>query len=123
MDDYNAIYRTNPMLSLAMMLALFSLAGIPPVAGFFGKFFLFMAAAKSGFYILVLVAVVNTIVSLYYYLLVVKAMLINPNEHPIPTFRSHITARLAISLGVAGVMVIGLMSVIWEYIQANSFGI
>ena len=48
MDDYNGLYRTNPKLSLVMMLALFSLAGIPPVAGFFGKFFLFTAAASQG---------------------------------------------------------------------------
>ncbi len=47
MDDYNGFYRTNPKLSLTMMLALFSLAGIPPVAGFFGKFFLFTSAANQ----------------------------------------------------------------------------
>ncbi len=47
-DDYNGLYRTNPKLSLVMMLGLFSLAGIPPVAGFFGKFFLFTAAASHG---------------------------------------------------------------------------
>src|SRR5450759_1256914 len=74
MDDYNGLYHTNPNLSLIMTLSLFSLAGIPPVAGFFGKFFLFTAAAQKGFYLLVLIAVLNTIISLYYYLLVVKAM-------------------------------------------------
>ena len=68
-DDYNGLYHTNPKLSLIMTLALFSLAGIPPVAGFFGKFFLFTAAAEKGYYLLVLIAVLNTIISLYYYLL------------------------------------------------------
>ncbi len=53
-DDYNGLYHTNPKLSLIMTLALFSLAGIPPVAGFFGKFFLFTAAAQQGYYLLVL---------------------------------------------------------------------
>ena len=66
--DYNSLYQTNPRLSLIMMLALFSLAGIPPVAGFFGKYFLFTAAADRGYFILVLIAVLNTIISLYYYL-------------------------------------------------------
>ena len=75
-DDYNGLYKTNPKLSLVMTLALFSLAGIPPVAGFFGKFFLFTAAAQKGFYLLVFIAVLNTIISLYYYLLIVKAMFI-----------------------------------------------
>jgi NADH-quinone oxidoreductase subunit N len=74
MDDYEGLYRTNPNLSLVMMLALFSLAGIPPVAGFFGKFFLFTAAASKGYYLLVFLAVVNVTISLYYYLLVIRAM-------------------------------------------------
>ena len=86
-DDYNGLYNTNPGLSLIMTLALFSLAGIPPVAGFFGKFFLFTAAAEKGFYLLVLIAVLNTIISLYYYLLVVKAMFINKNEAPVENFK------------------------------------
>jgi len=82
-SDYNALYQTNPKLSLIMMLALFSLAGIPPVAGFFGKYFLFTAAAQRGFFILVLLAVLNTIISLYYYLIVVKAIFIDKNENTV----------------------------------------
>ena len=74
MKDYEGLYRTNPKLSLVMMLGLFSLAGIPPVAGFFGKFFLFTAAASKGYYLLVFLAVVNVTIALYYYLLVIRAM-------------------------------------------------
>ena len=66
MDDYDGLYKTNPKLSWALTLALFSLAGIPPVAGFFGKFFLFTAAAERHFYWIILIAVLNTILSLYY---------------------------------------------------------
>ena len=62
MDDYNGLYKTNPKLSIAMMLAMFSLAGIPPFAGFFSKFFIFYAAAEQGFYILVLIALINTVI-------------------------------------------------------------
>ena len=57
-----------------MTLALFSLAGIPPFAGFFSKFFIFAAAFESGFHLLVFIALINTILSLYYYLKIVKAM-------------------------------------------------
>jgi NADH-quinone oxidoreductase subunit N len=123
MDDYNGLYQTNPKLSLIMTLALFSLAGIPPVAGFFGKFFLFTAAAEKGFYLLVLIAVLNTIISLYYYLLVVKAMFINKSETPIGKFRSDFPTRLALGICVAGIVVTGFASVLFEIIRNLSYGV
>lgn len=63
-----------------MTIALFSLAGIPPFAGFFSKFFVFAAAFHTGHWAVVFLALVNTIISLYYYLLVVKAMYIMPER-------------------------------------------
>jgi NADH-quinone oxidoreductase subunit N len=122
-DDYNGLYHTNPKLSLIMTLALFSLAGIPPVAGFFGKFFLFTAAAQKGFYLLVFIAVLNTIISLFYYLLVVKAMFINKSENPIGTFKSDFPTRLALGICVAGIVVSGFASIIFEAIRNLSFGV
>jgi NADH-quinone oxidoreductase subunit N len=122
-DDYDGLYQTNPKLSLIMTLALFSLAGIPPVAGFFGKFFLFTAAAQKGFYLLVLIAVLNTIISLYYYLLVVKAMFINKSEAPVTKFKSDFLTRLALGICVAGIVVTGFASVIFEVIRNISFGV
>ena len=122
MDDYNGLYHTNPKLSLTMMLALFSLAGIPPVAGFFGKFFLFTAAAQKGFYILVLIATINTIISLYYYLLIVKAMFINKSENPIPYFKSDNMTRLGLAICIAGIAITGFASGLWEMITKVAFG-
>ncbi len=119
-DDYNGLYRTNPKLSLVMMIALFSLAGIPPVAGFFGKFFLFTAAASQGLYLLVFLAVVNVTISLYYYLLVVRAMFIRKSEDAIPYFNSGIYMKLGLVLAVAGIVIIGLYSPIYEYIYEIS---
>ena len=115
-DDYNGLYRTNPNLSLVMMLALFSLAGIPPVAGFFGKFFLFAAAASKGYYLLVFLAVVNVTISLYYYLLVVRAMFIRKSDNPIPFFKSKIYMRLGLLLTVLGILILGLYSPLYDYI-------
>lgn len=123
MDDYNGLYHTNPKLSLIMTLALFSLAGIPPVAGFFGKFFLFTAAAQKGFYLLVLIAVLNTIISLFYYLLVVKAMFINKSETPVEKFRSDFPTRLALGVCVAGIVATGFASILFEAIKNLSFGV
>jgi len=122
-DDYNGLYHTNPKLSLIMTLALFSLAGIPPVAGFFGKFFLFTAAAQKGFYLLVLLAVLNTIISLFYYLLVVKAMFINKSDNPIAKFKSDFPTKFALGLCVAGIVVTGFASIIFEAIKNLSFGV
>ncbi len=122
-DDYDGLYRTNPKLSLTMMLALFSLAGIPPVAGFFGKFFLFAAAAQQGLYILVLIAVLNTIISLYYYLLVVKAMFLNRSDRPIAYFKSDSYSRLGLAICIAGLVIIGLYSPVYEFINQFTFGI
>jgi NADH-quinone oxidoreductase subunit N len=123
MDDYNGLYSTNPKLSLVMMLALFSLAGIPPVAGYFGKFFLFASAASKGYYWLVLIAVLNATVSLYYYLLVVKAMFINSSDAPIAAFKSPFTTRMALIICVLGLFLIGFISLIYENILSVSFGI
>jgi NADH-quinone oxidoreductase subunit N len=122
-EDYNGLYRTNPKLSLVMMLALFSLAGIPPVAGFFGKFFLFTAAAQQGFYYLVLIALLNTIVSLYYYLLVIKAMFLTTSEDAIGYFKSDLPTRLGLIICVGGIIIVGLYSPIYEIIKNLSFGI
>jgi len=122
-DDYNGLYHTNPKLSLIMTLALFSLAGIPPVAGFFGKFFLFTSAAQKGFYLLVLLAVLNTIISLFYYLLVVKAMFINKSDNPIAKFKSDFPTKFALGICVAGIVVTGFASIIFEAIKNLSFGV
>jgi NADH-quinone oxidoreductase subunit N len=122
-DDYNGLYHTNPKLSLIMTLALFSLAGIPPVAGFFGKFFLFTAAAQKGFYLLVLLAVLNTIISLFYYLLVVKAMFINKSDNPIAKFKSDFPTKFALGICIAGIVVTGFASIIFEAIKNLSFGV
>jgi len=122
-DDYEGLYRTNPYLSLLMMLALFSLAGIPPLAGFFGKFFLYAAAASKGYYVLVFIGVVNATISLYYYLLVVRAMFLRKNPDAIPYFKSKIYMKLGLLIAAAGILILGLYSPFYEYIFSisNSF--
>jgi len=117
MDDYNGFYRTNPLLSVLMMLSLFSLAGIPPVAGFFGKFFLFMSAASEGYYWLIFIAVINVTISLYYYLLVIRAMFIRKNDNPIPYFKSDNYMKAGLLLPALGILIIGFYSPFYEYIN------
>ncbi len=120
MDDYDGLYRTNPKLSLLMMLALFSLAGIPPLAGFFGKFFLYAAAASKGYYLLVFIAVVNATISLYYYLLVIRAMFLRKSDDAIPFFKSPVVMRLGLVLAAMGILVAGVYSPLYNYIFSIS---
>lgn len=121
MRAYDGFYSRNPKLAFLMTLALFSLAGIPPFAGMFSKFFVFMAAAQQGSalaYAVVFVALVNTVVSLYYYLLIVKAMYIRETENPLPTFRTDTSTKIALALCTAGILLFGVCSCIYEWIFA-----
>ena len=123
MSAYNGLYQTNPKLAFLMTLALFSLAGIPPFAGMFSKFFVFMAAAQQGSfwaYFVVFIALINTVVSLYYYLLIVKAMYINKTETPLPTFRTDFNTKAALVVCTLGIALFGVCSCIYEYLFAAS---
>ena len=116
-DAYRGLYRTNPRLALVMTLALFSLGGIPPFAGFFSKFFIFAAAFEEGWWLVVFLALVNTVVSLYYYLLVVKAMYIAEPEDgacAVGAFRSSPGVRACLVLCVAGICLLGLCSPVYD---------
>ena len=121
MAAYNGFYQTNPKLSFLMTLALFSLAGIPPFAGMFSKFFVFMSGVQNGdpaAYFVVFVALVNTVVSLYYYLLIVKAMYITKTDSPLPTFKSDEGSKIALGICTAGIALFGVVSCIYEWIAA-----
>ena len=119
-SSYDGFYQTNPRLSFLMTIALFSLAGIPPFAGMFSKFFVFMAAAQQGSYAayaVVFIALINTVVSLYYYLLIVKAMYIKKTATPLPTFESDTNSKLALAVCTVGVVLFGVASCIYQWIS------
>ncbi|MDE5813943.1 MAG: NADH-quinone oxidoreductase subunit N, partial [Muribaculaceae bacterium] len=119
MDDYNGLHKTNPWLSVAMTLAMFSLAGIPPFAGFFSKILIFTSVCSTNsmaLYMLVLIALINTVISLYYYLCVVKAMWISNDEPVIGTFNSTCVAKLGLGLCIIGIVFFGLVSPIYEWL-------
>lgn len=129
MNAYNGFYKTNPRLAFLLTLALFSLGGIPPFAGMFSKFFVFMAAANGAqvttaigatIYAVVFIALVNTVISLYYYLLIVKAMFISDNENPLPTFKSSCSTKMALAICTLGVVAFGVCSIVYNWIHAAS---
>ena len=123
MDDYDGLYETNPKMAVVMMLAMFSLGGIPPFAGFFSKFFIFASAAQAGEYLLVFIALANTIISLFYYLLVVKAMFINKSNNPIAPFKSDNASLVGLTICTIAMLVLGLISPVYEQLLAWSFGV
>ena len=132
MDSYNGFYQTNPKLAFLMTLALFSLGGIPPFAGMFSKFFIFMAAVQDAdlstsvgawAYIVLFIALINTVISLYYYLLIVKAMYIKKSDNPLPTFKSHTNTKLALAVCTAGVVLFGVCYMVFDWIHAASVAI
>jgi NADH-quinone oxidoreductase subunit N len=116
-DDYKGLYKTNPFLCWILALALFSLAGIPPTAGFFGKLFLLSAGASKATYMFITVAALNMIASLYYYLKVVRAMFMEKNEQPIEKIKTDLSENLGLIICAAGIVLAGILSWIYDYIE------
>lgn len=117
-DDYKGFYKTNPALSWVLAIGLFSLAGIPPTAGFFGKFFLLLAGAGKGNYLLIGIAALNMVIALYYYLRVIKAMFMDANEHPIEHVKAGWSPKMAMAICIAGIIITGLASGAYQYIYS-----
>jgi NADH-quinone oxidoreductase subunit N len=115
-DDYKGFYQTNKFLSWVLAIGLFALAGVPPTAGFFGKFFLLMAGASKGNYILIIIAALNMVVSFYYYLRIVKVIFMDGNENPIAKTEAGLIPNLALLLCMAGLIVLSVYGPIYEYI-------
>lgn len=100
-NDLAGLHQRSPILALALMIALFSLAGIPPFIGFTAKFMIFTAAMQAGHFGLVLVAMINVVISLYYYLVVLKAAyVLPPNDGAAPIRISPVES------GIVGVLIL-----------------
>ena len=117
-DDYKGLYQTNPFLCWVMALSLFSLAGIPPTAGFFGKLYLLTAGASRGNFWIIAFAALNMIISLYYYLRIVRSMFMEKNEQPVQKIRASVSERLALIFCSAAILWAGITPWIYEYIHA-----
>ena len=119
-EDYKGLYQTNPLISWVLALSLFSLAGIPPTAGFFGKLFLITAGASKGNYFFITVAALNMIISLYYYLRIVRVVFMDTNPQPIPKINLDPATKLGMIICGAGIIFIGLLSWVYDYITTLS---
>jgi NADH-quinone oxidoreductase subunit N len=106
-DDYSGLGRRSPFLAFSMLIFLLSLAGVPPLAGFIGKLYIFVAAIKEGLYTLITVGLINIVISMYYYLIVVKKMYINEPHDPSPVAVSG-PMKAVVYVGLAGTLIIGV---------------
>jgi len=97
-DQLAGLARTNPTMAFFLAMLLFSMAGVPPLAGFFAKFYVFLAAIKAGLYILAVIGVLASVIGAYYYLAIIKVMYF---EEPAEPFYS-MPNELKLVLGVCG---------------------
>jgi NADH-quinone oxidoreductase subunit N len=116
--DYTGLRVSNPALAWMLALALFSLAGVPPMAGFFGKFFLIIAGAGKGNWLLIVIAVLNMIISMAYYLRIVKVMFMDSNASPLQKVEMGWQPKIAMAICIGGILVTGIASGAYEYIFA-----
>lgn len=106
LSGFDGLAQRSPVLALVMLLSMLSLAGIPLLGGFFGKFYLFAAGVQAGWTWLVFIAIVMSIASLFYYLVVVKRMYIEPPHHAAPV-PSGIAARVVLGICAVGIVAMG----------------
>jgi NADH-quinone oxidoreductase subunit N len=100
--DLKGLARTNPAMAFFFAMLLFSMAGVPPLAGFFAKFYVFLAAIKAGLYVLAVIGVLASVVGCYYYLMIVKVMYFDEPEGEFEV----LPLELKAVLGVTGVFVL-----------------
>jgi len=106
--DYQGLSKTHPLAAALMLVFMFSLTGIPPMAGFMGKFYLFMSAINAGYTWLVIVAVIFSAISAYFYLRIVMLMYM---KEPLEAVQLNSSPAIAVALTVtvAAVIVIGIL--------------
>lgn len=116
-SDYKALAATNPVMAWTLAIALFSLAGIPPTAGFFGKIFLLISGAARGNYWLISIAALNMMVSLYYYLRVIRSMFMDTGGS-IETMQTGNSYKVAMIVCIAGILIVGFVGSFYDYIYS-----
>ena len=102
-EDMSGLSKNHPMLSFSLLLILFSLAGIPPLAGFFAKFYVFMAVIKSEMYFLAITGLLSTVIAAFYYLRIIKIIYFDPEKEK---FDTHHNLALKISLFITTIFIL-----------------
>ncbi len=102
-EDLKGLSKSHPMMALALGIFMFSMAGIPPLAGFFGKLYVFLAAIESGLYTLAVIGVLSSVVGAFYYLRIVKLMYF---DEPVEAFDTPIGREMTVILAGTSLLVL-----------------
>jgi NADH-quinone oxidoreductase subunit N len=120
-NSYKGLYKSNPFLAIAFTVSLFSLAGVPPTAGFFGKFFLLSSGMGAGAFVLLAIAGANLIFSLYNYLRVVKAMFIDEAEEVLPRIAKDYSRDAVLIFCMLAVVALAFAGDLFRLVDGFSF--
>ena len=102
-EDLSGLSKNHPILSLSLLIILFSLAGIPPLAGFFAKFYIFMAVIEQSMFFLAIIGLLSTVVAAFYYLRIIKTIYFDPSKEK---YDSNHSLGLRISLIVSTIFLV-----------------
>tara|TARA_S200000501_G_scaffold116597_1_gene109582 strand:- start:449 stop:1039 length:591 start_codon:yes stop_codon:yes gene_type:complete len=109
-EDLSGLSKNHPMLALSFLIILFSLAGIPPLAGFFAKFYIFMAVIQEEMYFLAIVGLLATVVAAFYYLRIIKIIYFDPEQEKFDT---------SISLGLKFTLIFSTLIILIYFLNPN----
>jgi NADH-quinone oxidoreductase subunit N len=119
---FAGLSRRSLGLALAIMAAMLSLGGVPPLAGFFAKFFVFSAAMGQGLVWLVILAVLNSLLALYYYLTVLKYVFVDRSEGDEQPLQVPAALNTGVWVAVAGILILGVFAAPWYNLAARAVG-
>ena len=102
-EDLSGLSKNHPILSISLMIVLFSLAGIPPLAGFFAKFYIFMAVIEQSMYFLAVIGLLSTVIAAYYYLRIIKIIYFDPEKEK---YDSDHHLGLKVSLAISTIFIL-----------------
>ena len=103
-DDLSGLSKNHPILSFSMLIILFSLAGIPPLAGFFAKFYIFKAVIEQSMYFLAIVGLLSTVIAAFYYLRIIKIIYFDPEKEKYDTDH-HIGLKFSLLLSTLFILI------------------
>ena len=103
-DDLSGLSKNHPLLAFSLLIILFSLAGIPPLAGFFAKFYIFMAVIEESMYFLAIIGLLSTVVAAFYYIRIIKIIYFDPEKEKYET-NHHLGLKVTLAVSTIFILI------------------